>query len=687
MLVLRGEFREEDHPRAEDGKFGSGGGGGGTGGESKDASDASAGQKPAKNPAKNPAKAKASRGEMTGARREGSGKDARVVLEDGTPAPAHITPAMIGADWKEVKVSKSPDSDVLATGRDGKGRAKTVYSDAFHMRQAAAKFARTREGLVEGRKMHGQMMDDRKDQGKAAEADCAWLMSVQATRPGSESDNKGNSRLFGEPLAPADVKVDGDSVTLTVKGQEVPIRDKKAKAEIKRRLEHGEPLHDSTFWLKSHGATTLEGRHVQERDGKVFLEFMGKESVWHSHEVKDHALAAMLVERKGKAGDGGSLFGTSYEKVSKYTKTLDGGKFTPKDFRTQRATSLAIHEVEGMPAPKSEKERKAAIKAVGEKVSRVLGNEPAQALASYIAPEVFSLWEIPLSGSGPSEQGEARQEKSGLAAVLVGRASMHFKSEFKEEDHPRAADGKFGSGGGGKDGGAPATKKYGPSKANVKAVGPQDAKKAEKAGKDMLGKDFTLAHAASLAGAPDDAEVTVTPEKGGGLHVQIDHPAFAQPCIRRIVPQGKGVPPIMVNEIIDVKESYRGKGLGTDIFARQVEQASEAGVSAIHCHAAKMNDRGEPYFNGYYTWPLLGYNAYMEDIAEESHEGRKVVEKAKQAFPEAECLLDIVSTDEGRKWWKANGCDVHDAKFTLKKGSASMAQLQGYLSAKEARGK
>lgn len=343
-------------------------------------------------PPKKPPKARASRGDMVAARRVGEGKDAKVILEGGVQAPPHVTPAMVGADWTGVKVAADPHAEVVVTGRDKNGRAKTVYSDAFHMKQAAVKFARTRDGLVQAREMHGQAVADSADPAKKEQADCCRLMMEQATRPGSDADNKGTAKLFGHPVTTADVSVDGDKVTLNVGGQAVPVKDKKARAELARRVQNHEPLFDSGYWLKSHGATTLEGRHVVERDGHVFLEFMGKESVWHSHRVQSPDTARMLLDRKEAAGDTGRLFKTDDKKVREYAATLDGGKFTPKDFRTQKATSMAADMVRSMPRPADEKARKKAIMDVAGGVSRVLGNEAAQALASYIAPEVFSVW-------------------------------------------------------------------------------------------------------------------------------------------------------------------------------------------------------------------------------------------------------------------------------------------------------
>jgi DNA topoisomerase IB len=344
------------------------------------------------------AKPKATRGPMSAARREGEGKDAKIVLADGSPAPSHITPAMVPPGWTDVKVSIDPKADVLVQALDKKGNAKTVYSDGWDMKAAAAKFSRIHDALHEMPDMTAQVQRDRADPKKAGAADCTWLMQEQGTRPGSEADNKGVSKLFGHKLTAGDVtlgepdKKGVPAVTLKIGGKEIKIRDKKARAELARRKEAGEPLHDSTFWFKSHGATTLEGRHIVETKEGVRLQFMGKESVWHDHLVRDPKLADMLLQRKKSAGDDGKLFGVSDAQASAYAKTLDHGGFSPKDWRTARATRLAIEEINRMEPPKSEKDYKAAAMSVAKKVSGVLGNEPAQALSSYISPTVFSGW-------------------------------------------------------------------------------------------------------------------------------------------------------------------------------------------------------------------------------------------------------------------------------------------------------
>src|ERR1039458_943936 len=130
--------------------------------------------------------------------------------------------------------------------------------------------------------------------------------------------------------------------------------------------------------VKAFGATTLRAEHVEEREGGVYLHFIGKEGIEHNHRIRDDGLAKMLLERKRNAAErDGRLFATSDDRLRNYTKeNLDHGKFFPKDFRTKVANQLAVAEIRRLSEspPKTEKERKGRIKQVAEAVSHVLGN-------------------------------------------------------------------------------------------------------------------------------------------------------------------------------------------------------------------------------------------------------------------------------------------------------------------------
>lgn len=385
------------------------------------------------------AKKRAARGKMVSAKREGTGKDARVILSDGNPAPPHITPAMVPPAMKEVRISMDPDADVMVTGmvineKTGKEHKATIYNEKYEEGNSAIKFARIQEMLAKSTMIDDQIQKARKDPKTAADADCTWLMRGQGTRPGGEKDTKGLAKLYDQPFGAGNINVARKvapktkkvtytgSLTFDMDGKKVsvPIRDQRTASWLYAAKQSGDPedLHDARYWLQSFGATTLEGRHVVDADDGVHLVFVGKEGVAHDHKVGDPDLAAMLLERASKAGEKGKLFeGVNHRTVTKFTKGLDGGEFTPKDFRTKRAAELAIEEIkrigDEMDDGTGTKHRidpsdpvgstyyVKAVKQVAEKVSKVLGNKPDQAMKSYIPPEVFSVWQ---SAGGSREE-------------------------------------------------------------------------------------------------------------------------------------------------------------------------------------------------------------------------------------------------------------------------------------------
>lgn len=337
-----------------------------------------------------------STGETTKAGKEK--KQSVLVPLEGDSLPAHIKPAMIPPAWKDVMVNMDDEADLWISAKDAKGNVKAVYNPSFQKLTTLQKFARTTSMAKEAAAINSQIQEARQDPMTREEADCAWLMSVQATRPGSDEDARGLGHLFGVTLSADNLAIKEDkkgnrTVALTINGETVPVRSPKTQAELLRRLDAGESLEDSDFWLNSFGATTLQQRHVKITKDGVRLQFVGKEGVWHDHEIKDKELAAMLRSRYAHAdGATGKLFNTTDGRTSRFTKKLGSGKYTPKDFRTKRANELAIAFIAKQQPPRTQEELEERIQAVGEHVSGVLGNEAAQALETYINPLVFEQW-------------------------------------------------------------------------------------------------------------------------------------------------------------------------------------------------------------------------------------------------------------------------------------------------------
>jgi DNA topoisomerase I len=298
------DFKESEHPRDEDGQFTEGGGGG-------------AGGKRVMHPAK------ITNGVHTTA--------------SGAPLPKHVASLKIPPAWTDVRYSESPDSALLVTGKDAKGRVTSIYSAEFSAKQAAIKFARISELVGKFERIKKQNADARKDPAKRDVSDCLDLIMHTGIRPGSDTDT-------------------GAAV-------------------------------------KAYGASTLEGRHVRSRGGKVFLDFTGKKGVALSIPVTDPTVAKRLLERKEQAGTHGRIFGdVTHGSLLAHTHSMNGGGFKTKDFRTLLGTSTAGELVKQGDPPTDEKSYRKAVMSVARVVSEKLGNTPSIALQSYIAPEVFSQW-------------------------------------------------------------------------------------------------------------------------------------------------------------------------------------------------------------------------------------------------------------------------------------------------------
>lgn len=275
---------------------------------------------------------------MTPVKRIGEGKDSKLVHhESGEDVPTHISKLKLPPAWTDVKINPDPEGDLLAQGKDAKGRVQSVYSDSHNMRQAALKFARIKELMAKHDDIVAQNANDFSDGAKRENAAVWKLIHATGIRPGSDKDTGAKK--------------------------------------------------------KAYGATTLLGQHVTKDDkGNVVLKFTGKKGVDLAIPVHDPEVAKSLIERASKAGSNGKLFNTDDAELRDYTHSLDGGDFKTKDFRTLKGTSTAIDTIKDMPVPTNAKEYKKQVMAVAKIVSQKLGNTPTIALQAYIDPSVFHAW-------------------------------------------------------------------------------------------------------------------------------------------------------------------------------------------------------------------------------------------------------------------------------------------------------
>lgn len=242
--------------------------------------------------------------------------------------------------WTDVRINKNPKADLLAVGKDSKGRTQYLYSAEHDEKSAAEKFARLKEFNKELPKIRERIQSD----------------------------------LKNPDLPPADREAAAVLTLIDKTGFRVG-SDDETGADV-----------------KAYGASTLLARQVKIKGDRVEFTFIGKKGVPIAKIVKDKELAEILAPR---VAAGGRLFDTSDDKVRDYLHSRDGA-FKVKDFRTWNGTSKALETIKGMPVPKTQKEFDASRRAVGDKVALHLGNTRTVALASYIDPAVWSKWKSQL---------------------------------------------------------------------------------------------------------------------------------------------------------------------------------------------------------------------------------------------------------------------------------------------------
>lgn len=269
-------------------------------------------------------------------------------LADGSPLRNQkhclwINSLRIPPAWTEVRIAKSPQARLQVTGRDSKGRLQYLYHLAFRQRQERLKFNKLlsmgKAIAMAKRRIRRHLGAD--DMPREQVLACMMYLITNAYfRPGSHHYMKKNN---------------------------------------------------------SFGITTLQKKHVTVRDAMAVFEFPGKRRVPQRKEIKSPRVVSVIrlcLEYPGKF-----LFQYPHEKIAfkrvdqwelnDYIKQLTGSNYTAKDFRTWGGTLSAAKALakQGKPASKTQAKKMAA--AAIKEVAQELGNTPAVAKRSYVAPPLL----------------------------------------------------------------------------------------------------------------------------------------------------------------------------------------------------------------------------------------------------------------------------------------------------------
>ena len=183
----------------------------------------------------------------------------------------------------------------------------------------------------------------------------------------------------------------------------------------------------------------------------------------------------------------------------------------------------------------------------------------------------------------------------------------------------------------------------------------------------LFGKELSIEEVSAMSGALDESSVRIR-VGDGTLEIEITNKSLGiEEQSREIGKDGEET--VIENSGFYIEESKKGLGTGLRSFATQVHFSAKFGLSRIETTASGMAGTDN---NGYYTWPRLGYDCKISDMASD------VSASVNRKYPKAEKLSDIMATKEGRDWWKAEGSGFM-AEFDLSKGSQSRQVLDAYV--------
>jgi len=178
----------------------------------------------------------------------------------------------------------------------------------------------------------------------------------------------------------------------------------------------------------------------------------------------------------------------------------------------------------------------------------------------------------------------------------------------------------------------------------------------------------------SLVGAPDGTTLEVFAEGSRadpqGLEITVTGKGVI--AMRRIYRDSDGGLH-MKNVVMEVDSEARGQGIGTKMFAKQVEFANSLGVESISCEAAGQKGGS---FIGYKVWPLMGYDGPFDPSDYDPEEIPAELTKART-------IQQVYRTKKGREWWAEYGHSI-DVRFDVREGSESRKILDRYMRRKRA---
>jgi DNA topoisomerase I len=202
---------------------------------------------------------------------------------------------------------------------------------------------------------------------------------------------------FGEALPGLRVKMEKD-LSLTGLPQEKVLATVVSLME-RTNIRIGNCSYEKLYG--SYGITTLKDKHVKINGNSIKFSFKGKKGVYHDISIKSKRLASIVKKCQDIPGkelfqyydEAGEQRTVDSGMVNDYIKTISGGDFTAKDFRTWSGTVQALLAFKDLGFSETQTGTKKNIVAALDVVSNLLGNTRTVCKKYYVHPLIISLYE------------------------------------------------------------------------------------------------------------------------------------------------------------------------------------------------------------------------------------------------------------------------------------------------------
>lgn len=151
----------------------------------------------------------------------------------------------------------------------------------------------------------------------------------------------------------------------------------------------------------SFGLSTLKDRHVVIKGDKLTFQFKGKKGVQHRISIKNKKLSNIITRCRNIPGqqlfqyidENGKRHGIDSLEVNNYIRTISGGDYTSKDFRTWTGTVQCLLAFKEIGFGETKTQQKKNIVEALDKVAQALGNTRSVCKKHYVHPGILSDYE------------------------------------------------------------------------------------------------------------------------------------------------------------------------------------------------------------------------------------------------------------------------------------------------------